>query len=58
MSRPYFSCSRVAQSAANARSAAARISPALRSLRSEASATFCWIDISMTRPCWRRSSGT
>ena len=35
-----------------------RMSPAFRSLPSEASATFCWTDMSMTRPCCRRSSGT
>src|SRR5262249_25824737 len=58
VSRPYFSRSRWAQSVANARSAADRMKPPCRSLASEASATFCWIDMSMTRPCWRRSSGT
>ena len=58
VSRPYLTLSRTAQSAAKLRSADARMIPALRSAASEARATFCWMDISMTRPCWRRSSGT
>ena len=58
MSRPYLRLSRTAQSAANARSAADRTRPPLRSRPSEASATFCCTDMSMTRPCCRRSSGT
>ena len=58
VSLPYLSFSRTAQSAANARSAAALMSPAFRSLPSDASATFCCTDMSMTSPCWRRSSGT
>ena len=58
MSRPYLRLRRTAQSLANARSAAERTRPPLRSRASEASATFCCTDMSMTRPCWRRSSGT
>ena len=58
VSRPYLTLSRTAQSAAKLCSAEARMIPARRSVLSDASATFCWIDISMTRPCWRRSSGT
>ena len=44
--------------AAKRRSASARMKPRCRRRRSEASATLRAIDISMTRPCWRRSSGT
>src|SRR5215469_16221282 len=58
VSRPYLIFSRVAQSVAIARSAEALISPPLASRPSEASATFCSTDMSMTRPCCRRSSGT
>ena len=58
LSLPYLILSRDAQSAAIARSAEARMSPPCRSLPSEASATFCCTDMSMTSPCWRRSSGT
>src|ERR1700754_472832 len=58
LSLPYLILSRDAQSAAIARSAEARMIPPRRSLPSEASATFCCTDMSMTSPCWRRSSGT
>ena len=59
VSRPYFSCSRCAQSAANAAlggrrdEAAPCAAGAARPARCSAA-----IDMSMTRPCWRRSSGT
>src|SRR6185437_6869074 len=58
VSRPYLIFSRLPQSVAIARSALERIRPPLRSAPREARATFCWIDMSMTRPCCRRSSGT
>ena len=51
VSRPYLIASRAAQSAASACSDEARMNPARRSRPSEARATFCCTDMSMTRPC-------
>src|ERR1700678_4390298 len=50
--------SRSAQSAASECSALARISPWRRNVPMDASAMFCCTDMSMTRPCCLRSSGT
>jgi hypothetical protein len=58
VSLSYLIFSRAAQSAAIARSAEALISPPFSRFRSDASATFCCTDMSMTRPCCLRSSGT
>ena len=58
VSRPYFSCSRSAQSVAKRRSAPRGMSPARRTLSSDASAMLRSIEKSITSPCWRRSSGT
>ena len=58
VSLPYLIFRRLAQSVAIARSALERIRPPRRSAGRDARATFCWIDMSMTRPCCRRSSGT
>src|SRR6266511_3343359 len=55
---PYLSCSRSAQSRANLRSLALRMKPRRRRRLSDASAMLRAIDISITSPCWRRSSGT
>src|SRR5581483_7789912 len=58
VSLPYLRRSLAAQSDAYARSAAERMMPPWRSRASEASAMFCCTDMSMTSPCWWRSSGT
>src|SRR4051795_6030186 len=57
-SRWYLSCSRAAHSSASEFSALLRISPLRASARSRVIDVLRAIERSMTRPCWRRSSGT
>src|SRR5829696_1386140 len=57
-SRWNFSCRRAAHSSASEISALERMRPVRESARSRVSETLRAIERSMTRPCWRRSSGT
>ena len=52
------SCSRCAQSAASSRSARSRTTPDGRSAAEHDDRVLRAIEAGMTRPCWRRSSGT
>ena len=56
--RLYLTCSRLAQSVAKVRSTERTSRPWRVSVRSDARAMLSSIDMSITRPCWRRSSGT
>ena len=56
--RWYLVCSRAVQSRARRRSPSPTSRPRRVSERSRVWVTLRWIERSMTRPCWRRSSGT